>query len=365
MRRWCVVFAAWLVLHSVAYATTGSAPPKADLASAVAAEAKARGFSGTVLITEHGKTRVLRSFGMANRAFGVSAQPADRYRIASITKLFTSVLILMLVDEGRLTLDTKVADAFPGYGGGGGREVTIRSLLNHTSGLPQLDTIGSLDEAFAKGLPLYQTPQTAGSLLAACCTGALVNQPGAKFDYNNADYILLGRIIEAQEGAPYAEVLQRRILGPLKLANTGMAQHAAIIPRLTPSYFWLADKRRWMNDLPFYYENWDAAGGMYSSAADLGAFAEALFRGRLVRADSLAQMLKPGLDDYGLGLWTYSFEAGGRAWRVAKRPGRIMGVNTQLYRLLDRDATIILLGNTNHADTDLMVQALARRMVQP
>jgi D-alanyl-D-alanine carboxypeptidase len=84
-----------------------------------------------------------------------------------------------------------------------------------------------------------------------------------------------------------------------------------------------------------------------------------------VRADSLAQMLKPGLDDYGLGLWTYSFEAGGRAWRVAKRPGRIMGVNTQLYRLLDRDATIILLGNTNHADTDLMVQALARRMVQP
>ena len=103
---------------------------------------------------------------------------------------------------------------------------------------------------------------------------------------------------------------------------------------------------------------------MYSTAGDLARFADALFGGRLLRPDMLDRMLAPGLDDYGYGLWSYSFTRGGRSWRVAKRPGRIMGANAVLYRLLDTDANIILLANTNRADLDVFAQRIADALVR-
>ena len=75
------------------------------------------------------------------------------------------------------------------------------------------------------------------------------------------------------------------------------------------------------------------------------------------------RLLTPGLDDYGYGLWSYSFTRGGRTWRVAKRPGSIMGANAVLYRLLDREITIVILANTNRADLDVFAQRIAEALV--
>ena len=101
-----------------------------------------------------------------------------------------------------------------------------------------------------------------------------------------------------------------------------------------------------------YPENWYAAGAMYSTTTDLATFARALYGGRLLRPASLERMLKPGLDDYGYGLWVATHKIGGRPHRFAQRPGRIMGANVLLLRYLDDDLTIVVLGNTNLADTD-------------
>jgi D-alanyl-D-alanine carboxypeptidase len=341
-----------------------AAPPQSTSPAVqfAVAEAEARGLSGTILIRRDGEAGWLSSHGLADRAFAVPMRTDTRLRIASITKLFTSAIIMQMADEGRLDVGKPVATYLPGLAGEA-RTVSLHQLLNHSSGIAQYDKVASLEQALVEGVPNYQKPMTPAQMLAACCTGKLAAKPGSKFDYNNADYLLLGRIIERIDGRPFEQSLQARILAPLGLKDSGIAHHAAIIPRLAPAYFLRPDTKTWMNDLPMYYENSDAAGAMYSTAPDIARFAEALFGGKLVSAASLQRMLTPSLDDYGYGLWSYDFKRGGKTYRVAKRPGSIMGANAVLYRLLDQRVTIVILANSNAADLDELAQRIAERLV--
>ena len=354
-----VLWAVAAALAVLALSSVAQARPAPSMADAIGAFARQNDFSGVVLVTERGTVRYRRAFGLADRAFAVPATLDMRYRIGSVTKLFTSVLILQLAEQGRLDLNAPLRSALPEYPGEGADRVTIHQLLNHTSGLAQWDTVSSYQEAFANGLEQYQRPLTPETLLRRCCSGPLQRQPGGEFIYNNADYFVLGRIIERLTGRSFEEALDERILRPLGLASTGMLHWDRIVPRLAPTYFWRDDRHVLVPDMPVYFENWYAAGGMYSTASDLAAFADALYGGRLLGREMLQRLLTPGLDDYGYGLWSYSFTRAGRTWRVAKRPGSVMGANAVLYRLLDRDVSIVLLANTNRADLDLFAQRIA------
>ena len=204
---------------------------------------------------------------MAERAFGVPADTTTRYRVASITKLFTAVLVMQLHQEGRLHVDSALARYLPGYPGEGADRVTLHQLLNHTSGIQQFDRETSFQQAVENGIERYQKPHTTDALLARCCSGPLEGEPGAEFTYNNADYIVLGKVIEAVAGRPYDEVLRERILRPLGMCDTDMLLQSAVLPRLAPTYFHRDDTGTLINDLPVYMENWYAAGGMYSTAS--------------------------------------------------------------------------------------------------
>jgi CubicO group peptidase (beta-lactamase class C family) len=179
-----------------------------------------------------------------------------------------------------------------------------------------------------------------------------VGEVGKTFDYNNADYIILGKIIERITGKHYDAVLQERILDPLGMRESGMLYQNQIVERLASTYFKAGASVPLINDLPVYPENWYAAGGMYSTAADLMKFADALFGGRLLKPATLERMLTPGLDDYGYGVWVASGTIEGKRRRFAQRPGSIMGANTLLLRFLEDGLTIIILGNTNLTDID-------------
>jgi D-alanyl-D-alanine carboxypeptidase len=325
--------------------------------------ARQHDFSGTILVRQRGRTLLSRSFGLADRAFAIPHRPDTRYRVASVTKLFTAVLILQLAGEGRLDLDAPLRVALPDYPGEGADRVTIHQLLNHTSGVRQWDRVASYQEGFANGIPQYQAPLDAAALLRLCCSGPLERVPGAEFAYNNADYLVLGRVIERLTGQRYAQALETRLLRPLGLADSGMLRWDRILPRLAPTYFWRDDRNELIADMPLYWENWDASGGMYATAGDLARFADALYGGRLVRPELLARLLRPGLDDYGYGLWTYSVRRDGRAHRVVKRPGAILGAQAVLYRLLDEGVTIVLLANTNRTDLDIFAQRIADRIL--
>lgn len=358
--RLAAVFACALILAPGLRASDASTQADAF----VARYATEHSYSGAILVQKDGRIAYAGNFGLANRSFGIRNGATTRYRIASITKLFTSVLILQLHDQGRLALDKTISRYLPDYSGDGGDKVSIHQLLNHTSGLPNFDTVTDADTAIHKGLPAYQTPRTSAQLLKDFCSGNLVRAPGTVFEYNNADYIVLGQIIERLYGASYDAVLKAQILDPLKLHATGMLHQPDIVPNLADTYFYREDLAALANDLPAYPENWYAAGAMYSTPMDLLEFSNALFAGKLIKASSLALLLTPGLDDYGYGAWVYETMIDGKPHRVMKRPGQIMGAQAQLYRFVDSDLTVILLANTSSVDMDEFVAAIGKQYMK-
>lgn len=325
------------------------------------AYAREHGYSGTVLIRQGQRPPYRESFGLANRAFQQPNTTQTRYRIASITKAFTAVLVLQLVEQGKLDLQQTIRHYLPGYAGKGGDRVSLHQLLNHTSGLRNFDQVKDLATALHEGVPNYQKPRSSAQLVSDYCSGDLVAEPGKQFDYNNCDYIVLGKIIEAAAGKPYEVLLRENILQPLGLRNTGLLHQADIVERLADTYMYREDLKALANDLPVYAENWFAAGSLYSSADDVLAFADGLFGGKLLSADSFKRMTTAGLDDYGYGVWSYDMKIAGKRQHVVKRPGRIMGAQTQLFRLVDSDLTIVLLANTDAVDLDEFAAEIARR----
>lgn len=225
-------------------------------------------FSGSILIQKNDRTTYARSFGFANLKFNAPNSNQTKYKIASITKLFTAVLILQLEEQGKIDLNSTIKTYLPGYAGEGSDKVTVNQLLRHTSGIENIDKVKTAKDAIENGLPVYQTPYTSDDLMRKFCSGSLVNIPGTVFDYNNADYIILGKIIERIYGDTYEGVLTKRILQPLKLMNTGMLHQRDIVPGLADTYFFRDDLKRLANDLPVYPENWYAAGAMYSTTND-------------------------------------------------------------------------------------------------
>lgn len=326
--------------------------------------AKKHNFNGTVLVRKNGRNTYEKSFGLANFQFKVANTNKTKYKIASITKAFTSVLILQLREEGKLELNKTIKTYLPDYAGEAGDKSTLHQLLNHTSGIDNFDKVKSAEDAAQNGFPTYQKPYTTDQLLAKFCSGALVNPPGKVFDYNNADYIVLGKIIEKIDGRTYEEALKARILVPLGLKDTGMLQQSRIVEGLADTYFFRDDLKALVNDFPVYTENWYAAGSMYSTASDVMTFANALFGAKLIKKESLDLMFKPGLDDYGYGVWAYDTKVDGKSYRVVKRPGQIMGAQTQLYHFLDKDVTVVILSNTGTTDLDAFVAEIGKVAVR-
>lgn len=348
-----------VLLVSLCLAAPAGAAVPADFIDRYAAE---HHFSGTVVVQQHGQIGYEKSFGLASLNFRVANTPQTHYRIASITKAFTAVLVLQLVEQQRLDLQAPIRRYLPDFAGSGGDAITVQQLLNHTSGLPNFDQVKDLQTALSEGVPAYQKPATPAQLVSRHCSGAPVTTPGSTFDYNNCDYIVLGLILEKVSGKTYEALLQERLLQPLGLRHTGLLRQGRIVGNLADTYMQREDLGGLANDLPVYPENWYAAGSLYSTASDLLAFSDALFGGKLLQAESLAAMTKPGLDDYGYGVWSYTMTIAGAPHRVVKRPGRIMGAQAQLFRLVDDATTVVILANTDAVDLDEFAAAIARQL---
>jgi D-alanyl-D-alanine carboxypeptidase len=153
---------AWRWSAVIALALPGPCPPgpraaaaqgrPGPLAATIREYARQNAFSGTVLVHHRGRIAFRESFGLADRAWNVPVTNSTRFRIASITKLFTSALILQLMEQGRVALDAPIRTYLPDYPGDGGDRVTIHQLLNHTSGIENFDRVKSYEEAVAHGI---------------------------------------------------------------------------------------------------------------------------------------------------------------------------------------------------------------------
>jgi len=356
-----LIVALWFAAFSQAALARAQAQ---TLDPAIRDYATAHDFNGTILVQHKAKTIYQQSFGTADRAFDIPVKNDTKFRIASITKAFTAVLVLQLYEQGKLDLRATIKTYLPDYSGEGAGRVTIHNLLNHTSGIQNLDTVASYEEAVKKGMEVYQLPHPTDELLARYCSGKLVHEVGKVFDYNNADYIILGKIVEKLTGKSFQDALKEKILGPLGMTESGMLYQKDVIKYLASTYYKSGETQPLIHDLPVYIENWYAAGGMYSTAGDLLKFSDALFGARLLTPRTLSRMLKPGLDDYGYGLWVASTKIKDKSYRIAHRPGRIMGANVVLLRFLDEDLTVIILSNTNLTDIDAFAFLIGRTVIK-
>ena len=321
-------------------------------------------FNGTILIRNNSGIIFQRSFGLANIPFRVANNTYTKYKIASITKAFTAVLILQLSEQGKLDLDKTINTYLPTYTGIGGNKITIANLLNMTSGLHNMDEGATLENVLKNGIPQYQTPYTSDEMLMKYCSDSLVTEPGKVFDYNNANYIILGKIIEKISGKSFEENLEEKILKPLKMENSGLLAQQKIVDNLADTYFFRDDLNKMVNDLPVYIENWYAAGAMYSTVYDILKFSDALFGGKLLKQETLNRMFVSGPGEYGLGVWVYKdYEINHRMFTVIKRPGAIMGAQAMLFHVLENGTTIIILSNTATLNMDEFAADIAKNAV--
>jgi D-alanyl-D-alanine carboxypeptidase len=190
------------------------------------------------------------------------AEPDDRFGIASTTKTFVATVVLQLVGEGRLSLEDKVEHWLPGRIRGG-REIAVRQLLNHTSGL-------------SPGFPSALPPRSAQP--------PLLSRPGTTYEYSNTNYVALGLVVEKVTGHQLAQVVRDRLLRPLNLTDTSYGT-AAPPARTDPPPAWLGGSVESMGRV-------SGDGGIVSSAADLARFFRALVGGDLLGKHLLSEMMR-------------------------------------------------------------------------
>ncbi|WP_433465981.1 serine hydrolase domain-containing protein [Spirillospora sp. CA-128828] len=250
--------------------------------------------------------RQVATGGVADIRTGAPVDPRSRFRIGSLTKPFTATVVLQLVGEGRIELDAPVERYLPGVVRGAdndGREITVRQLLQHTSGLP--DVLKFLTPMDILRDPLRHWE--ARELVDIALQHPRNFIPGEKWGYSNTNYLVAGMIIERVTGRPYGQEIRRRVLVPLGLHDTFVPSDAPGIPGPHPRGYVrpesdLVDVTRLNPTVG------GAAGGMISSASDLNRFLGALLRGRLLRPAQLREMLRArptgraSGSKYGLGL---------------------------------------------------------------
>ncbi|MFG1914168.1 serine hydrolase domain-containing protein [Micromonospora sp. NPDC048898] len=357
----------WAVVVSVGslVATLAVAPlparagrPGAERQAMVAAldQLVADGFPAAVAYGRVEGRRWQVAAGMADRATGARARPDDRFRIASNTKAFVSTVLLQLVGEGRLTLDDPIERWLPGVVRGNGNDgstITVRQLLNHTSGIwdptgersfwaPYLDD-HDWDRVIA--------PRTVIALAVAHRPDFA---PGTSWGYSNTNYLLAGLIIEAVTGRDAATEVRRRIIGPLGLRHTSFPVTDPEIHGRHLHGYDLAGR-----DVTTFSPSYDwTAGAMISTAADLARFHQALFGGRLLapaqqRALETLVATDDGPDGYGLGVQRMTVPCAAGPTSVWTTDGGGPGFTSIAATSLDNSRQLVLAGNVYDIDADV------------
>jgi D-alanyl-D-alanine carboxypeptidase len=282
-------------------------------------------FPGALASVRQADGRV-RSYtaGVGDLATGAKMPVNGRVRIASNTKMFTATVVLQLVGEGKIKIDEPVETYLPGVvrGAGGidGRQITVRQLLQQTSGL--LDYDEELFADFVNSLHTYYEPY---DLLRVAFAKAPESRPGEKFVYANTNYVLAGLIVQKVTGRPVGEQITKRIIEPLGLRDTYWpAEGETTIRGAHPRGYFPAVEGRAAIDITESEPSggW-AAGALVGTPGDINRFLAGLLGGKLLKPAQLAEMKKtvdaPGFDTvggsrYGLGLATFKLSCGGFAW---------------------------------------------------
>jgi CubicO group peptidase (beta-lactamase class C family) len=341
------------VCQQIAVAQNGARDHAAKIQEYLETAHKYRLFNGTALVAENGKVIYKSGFGMANMEWSIPNAPDTRFRLGSITKQFTAVLTLQLVEQGKIKLDGKITDYLPEYRKDIGEKVTIHHLLTHTSGIPSYTSQPGFFENVSRN------PFKVADFVTKYTSGNFEFEPGSKFSYNNSGYFLLGAIIEKVTGKSYEQVLKENILDPLGMKNTGYDWHSPLIPKRAAGYAKTADgyNNAAYLDMSIPY----AAGSMYSTIEDLYIWDQALYTDKILTPQSKELMYKPFLDNYAYG-WNVtnaSFKVNDQPVQIIRHGGGINGFSTMIARFPKEKNLIVILDNTGQ-NTGRLSETLAK-----
>lgn len=246
-------------------------------------------FSGSVLLQKDGET-------IYKSEFNTFGDRLDKYRVGSITKVFTAIIAFQLIDEGRLSLDTKLAQYYPEVKNAD--NITIGNLLNHTSGI--YNYLEWKDYYVSK-----QKKMSKKEMVHLINQGKSEFKPGKDCAYSNSNYVLLGYIIEDITKKTFIENLNERIINKIGLQNTYLETNEEEYSKRNSSYFF--DGKKWAKETETHPSLTFSAGAVVSTKEDLSKLMDKLLKGKLVSAKSLAKMGEINIKGIGYGLFKTPF----------------------------------------------------------
>jgi CubicO group peptidase (beta-lactamase class C family) len=311
--------------------------------AAVEAQRKAQKIPGvSVAVCRNGKIVTASGYGLANVELDVPVTPETIFQTGSVGKQFTSMAVMMLVEEGRIGLDDHLTKYVP-ESPAAWKDVTIRELLTHTSGIADY---GGEEETMGKGVINFRKDYTEEELVQAFAKMPMDFRPGEKWSYSNTGYVLLGIVIHRVNGKFYGDFLQERIFQPLGMTSTRIISEADIIPHRSSGYRLVKGKlknQEWVSPTL----NTTADGALYTTVLDLAKWDAALYTTRLVKQTSLDAIWTPvKLNDgktypYGFG-WDLAPKNGHRA---VSHGGAWQGFTMSISRYVDDRLTVIVMTN--------------------
>jgi CubicO group peptidase (beta-lactamase class C family) len=295
-------------------------------------------FSGVILVAREDTVLFKKAYGYANYEFGVSNSSTTRFPIASNTKLFTAVAIMLLQKKGMLSVRDTVDAYVPGFP----KTITIHHLLTHSSGIPNYykhwDTMCACSELAA--------------MLDAVKKWPLEFEPGLHYCYSNTGYLILAHIIEKVSGRTYGDFLQEHIFKPLDMCDTGSLSNGEIIAQKASGY---QVKNAVLYNAPFVVHPLTLLGNgnLYSTVDDMHIFIQALFSGAIISQKSLKSLLSrhvlmEGSQERAHGYGCFIDTHNGK--QIVEYTGALAGFLSKMVRIIDDNMTIIVLTNCENMD---------------
>lgn len=342
MGKTSIVSIIFVILCSV-MATSGqrSVPPK-EIDRFVQDKMREYGIPGlSIAIVRDGKLLLLKGYGVANLELSAPVTEKTSFSLASITKTFTAILTMALVEDGRLSISDPISKHLSGLPEIW-KSITVRQLLTHTSGIPSFSTLDREPCPVGKQVRDY----TREDVLKEVSCFPLEFAPGERFAYGDTNYHLLGMIVERVSGKSYETFLRERVLGPLGMKDTRNNSYVDLIPNRANGY---SLRNGVVKNADRLEIDEFANGGLISTAVDMAKFEEAFTTEKVLKHNTLEQMwtnarLNSGevVPQYGLGLGVTPFRS--RA-RIGHNGGGGLGFATSFTHFPAEKISVVLLTN--------------------
>lgn len=323
--------------------------------------ASQKDFSGVVLIAKNTNPVYHRAFGYREFENQIPLQTSDIFELASVSKQFTAMIIMMLKEKGSLSYDDSISKYLEvPYKG-----ITIRNLLTHTSGLPDYQDI--MDKYWDKS-------KVAGNPDCIEYLNKYVPpkrfEPGEKYEYSNTGYLLLASIAEKASGKDFIELCRKWIFQKLKMKSTDIRtlEEKKATKNFAIGHIYVEERNRWVradsfpsSDYTIWLGNRKGPGRISSTAADLLKWDQALYSQKLVKQATLQEAFTPmklndgSLSNYGFG-WSLRIDSA--LGKIVSHSGDNPGYKTQIIRSIDKEKTIIVLNNNAHQNFSSIVKQL-------